>query len=155
MEIKTQRLTLFTIDKKQFKKLNKINVFKGPVNAEIVKKHLKRYRGYDDLMKWSLWVMKLNHSQEIIGEIGFHGLPDEKGCVDLAYTVYEDHRKKGYAKEAIRALIDHVEKQDQVTSILADCKKDNLASIQVLKSCDFDWLAERDGYFYYKKAIKY
>ena len=155
MEIKTQRLTLFTIDKKQFKQLKKINVFKEPVNAKIVKEHLKRYRGHDYLMKWSLWVMKLNHSQEIIGELGFHGLPDENGCVDLAYTVYEDYRKKGYAKEGVLALIDYVEKQEQVTNILADCKKDNMGSIKVLTSCNFEWLCEKEGYFFYKKQLKY
>src|SRR5262245_19332063 len=61
---------------------------------------------------WSLRAVVLRSSSTMVGHIGFHSRPGptylEKfapGGVELGYTIFESHRRQGYAFEAIRALI--------------------------------------------------
>src|SRR5688500_5486143 len=44
--------------------------------------------------------------RRIIGSIGFHGPPDGEGRVEVGYRVESEHRRQGYAREAIEALFD-------------------------------------------------
>ncbi len=44
--------------------------------------------------------------RRVIGSIGFHGPPDERGRLELGYTVDPAYRRQGYAAEAVTALFD-------------------------------------------------
>ncbi len=39
------------------------------------------------------------------GHIGFHDPPNDDGIVELGYTVFEPHRRRGYAFEAISSMM--------------------------------------------------
>jgi RimJ/RimL family protein N-acetyltransferase len=41
----------------------------------------------------------------VVGHGGFHGPPDEDGRVELGYSVISEHRRRGFAEEAVRALM--------------------------------------------------
>ena len=41
-----------------------------------------------------------------IGLINFHGPPDDRGFVEVGYELRPEHRGRGYAREAVRALFD-------------------------------------------------
>jgi RimJ/RimL family protein N-acetyltransferase len=41
----------------------------------------------------------------VVGHAGFHGPPDDEGRVELGYTVVTEHRRRGFAEEAVRALM--------------------------------------------------
>ena len=44
----------------------------------------------------------------VVGEAGFHGQPDGDGRVEFGYMVVSEHRRRGYAEEAVRALMNWV-----------------------------------------------
>lgn len=150
MEIKTTRLTLFTIDKKQLKAFDHQMIALSPKIKKILKKHLRLYKKYDDLMKWSIWGIRLNTSGEIIGKVGFHGMPDENGTLDLGYEIYQTYRRQNYCFESVTALVDYIFKYDYVKRIQADCNKDNIGSVRVLEKCGFDYIREDDCKFYFE-----
>ena len=45
-------------------------------------------------------------SARVIGSIGFHGPPDEQGRLEIGYRVEPRYRRRGYAREAVRAMFD-------------------------------------------------
>ena len=42
----------------------------------------------------------------MLGHIGFHGPPDERGMAEMGYTVLPPFRRRGYALEAARGMMD-------------------------------------------------
>jgi ribosomal-protein-alanine N-acetyltransferase len=68
----------------------------------------------------------------VIGDIGFHTPPDELGEVSVGFGIVPAARRRGYAVEALRALLDWGLRQPEVRSIHADTDLVNLASQRVL-----------------------
>src|SRR5262245_8696918 len=64
----------------------------------------------------------------VVGHGGFHGPPDEDGVVEVAYSVAPEHRRKGYAKAMLRALLERADGDPRVTAVRASIRPDNLAS---------------------------
>ena len=67
----------------------------------------------------------------LVGEIALH-LQNKEYSAQLAYWVGEPHWNKGYATEAINAIIDFAFETLNLKNIYATCKSDNIASIKVL-----------------------
>jgi RimJ/RimL family protein N-acetyltransferase len=44
--------------------------------------------------------------RRVIGTIGFHGPPDERGRLEVSCRIHPAHRSRGYAAEALGALLD-------------------------------------------------
>jgi RimJ/RimL family protein N-acetyltransferase len=68
----------------------------------------------------------------VIGDIGFHAPPDELGEASVGFGIVGVARRRGYAVEALRALLDWALQQPEVRSIHADTDLVNLASQRVL-----------------------
>jgi RimJ/RimL family protein N-acetyltransferase len=75
---------------------------------------------------------------EVVGTIGFFGPPDADGVVMVGYGLVAAARQRGYATEALRAVVDHGFAQPAVTRIVADPDLDNVASHRVLEKSGFD-----------------
>ena len=55
---------------------------------------------------WLVRAMVASRPGRVVGSIGFHAPPDERGRVEIGYDVIASERRKGYAREGIRALLD-------------------------------------------------
>jgi len=44
--------------------------------------------------------------RRVVGSVGFHGPPNEAGQVEIGYHVEPGFRRRGFATEAVRALLD-------------------------------------------------
>lgn len=84
-------------------------------------------------------------SNTVVGDIGFHGPPDESGTVEIGYSVVPDRRGRGYATEAATALTAWALRQRRIRRVVARCDADNLASIRTLERAGFERTGERDG----------
>lgn len=51
------------------------------------------------------WMMIERSTHLIIGDVGFKGLPNEAGEIDLGYGVIAKQRKKGFAHEAAAGIL--------------------------------------------------
>jgi [ribosomal protein S5]-alanine N-acetyltransferase len=54
---------------------------------------------------WRFFYMTLNSPRTVIGTCGFKGVPDGSGCVEVGYSVLEQFRCRGFASEAVTALM--------------------------------------------------
>ena len=67
----------------------------------------------------------------MVGHAGLHG-PPEDGTVEIGYSVFEAHRRRGYAEEAARGLLDWVGSQDGVSRVRASVSPTNEPSLRMV-----------------------
>jgi RimJ/RimL family protein N-acetyltransferase len=68
----------------------------------------------------------------VIGDVGFHAPPDELGEVSVGFGIVPAARRRGYAVEALRAVLDWALRRPEVRSVHADTDLVNLASQRTL-----------------------
>jgi ribosomal-protein-alanine N-acetyltransferase len=93
---------------------------------------------------FGVWVMIERDSGSVVGDIGFMGPPDETGSVEVGYSVIPDRRRRGYATEAARAIVEWALSQPGVQLIVAGCDRDNDPSIRTLERLGFHRTGEAD-----------
>ncbi|WP_280669254.1 MULTISPECIES: GNAT family N-acetyltransferase [unclassified Kitasatospora] len=78
-----------------------------------------------------------------IGGLGFHGAPDEDGCVAIGYGLIPSAHGQGYASEAVRALLALARAHD-ITAVTGNTTHDNVPSQRVMTAVGMQ-LVEDDG----------
>jgi RimJ/RimL family protein N-acetyltransferase len=94
---------------------------------------------------FGVWVMIERETQRVIGDLGFLGPPAADGTIEIGYSVISNRRRRGYATEAARALVDWALRQPGVRAVVAGCDKENAASIRTLERLGFSRTGETDG----------
>lgn len=84
-------------------------------------------------------------SSTVVGSAGFLGVPTPERTVELGYGVHPDHRDRGYATEAARALVAWAREQEGVDRVTARCRPENAASVRVLTKAGLTQTGEVDG----------
>lgn len=67
-----------------------------------------------------------------IGTIGFFG-PPRDGVVEIGYGIVPSRQRRGYATEAVAALLVHATAQPGVREVIAHAEVENIASRRVLE----------------------
>jgi [ribosomal protein S5]-alanine N-acetyltransferase len=84
----------------------------------------------------------LRDEDVVIGDIGFHAPPDDLGEVSVGFGIVRVARGRGYAREALRALVDWALRRPEIRSIHADTDLVNLASQRVLQAAGMRLVAD-------------
>ncbi|WIM92700.1 GNAT family N-acetyltransferase [Actinoplanes oblitus] len=79
----------------------------------------------------------------VVGHGGFHGPPDTNGVVEVAYSVDPGHRRRGYAKAMLRALLERADADPRVTAVRASIRPDNIGSRATIKGFGFKKIGEQ------------
>jgi RimJ/RimL family protein N-acetyltransferase len=79
---------------------------------------------------------------ELIGHAGFHGPPgvnaiEAPDAVEIGYTVFEPHRRLGYASEAARALLDWAAREQGIEHFVASVAPANEPSLRLVRKLGF------------------
>jgi len=75
--------------------------------------------------------------RRVIGSIGFHGPPEDRGSVEVGYRVDPPYRRQGYAREAIRALFDWAHERHGIETFVASISPDNEPSLRLAAEFGF------------------
>lgn len=150
LQITTQRLTLipYTIQicqnllNNDFSDLSKMGLQKGKSwpdqdVIETLPKIINNLNQVEAPTGFESWMIIKNDTKEIIGDLGFKGFNYKDENVDLGYGIIKEERRKGYAEEAVVALIQWAFLTDKVKEITAKCLLDNYNSIKLLKKLNF------------------
>ncbi len=78
----------------------------------------------------------------LIGCGGFFGPPDAGGTVTAGYSVLDLYQGRGYATEALEALVEWAFRQPGAARVVADTFPDISASIRVLTKLGFEQAGE-------------
>jgi len=98
----------------------------------------KRLEMNPDSVGWWHWYFVLGgDSPTLIGVGGFGGLPDDEGTVVMGYSLLDRFHRQGYGTEAVAALLEWAFADERTQRIVADTFPELLASIGVLRKCEF------------------
>jgi RimJ/RimL family protein N-acetyltransferase len=93
----------------------------------------ERLAGDPGLAGWLVWYAVQIDPPVLVGTVGLGGPPDGEGTVELGYSMVERFQRKGYASEAVGALIDWAFSNEEVRRIRAHTFPNLQASIRVME----------------------
>ena len=137
-EIKTERLFLRTLT---------------DADAEIVKNYSGEFKNTEDALEWIrgvntrkdmndicfMFYIWLKQTNQLIGRVYFHSKYELGGEVEIGYGINEEHRNKGYATEAAKAVIKFAFEQTGQKELAAIVKPENIASRRVIEKLGFTY----------------
>ena len=95
------------------------------------------------------WMIIRKDTLEVIGDLGFKGFNIEEENIDLGYGIIKEERQKGYASEAVNALIKWAFSNIGVRAITANCTKENTHSMRLLLKFNFAKTSVKDNMIYW------
>lgn len=101
---------------------------------------------------WGVWIAIQRQEHTIVGDAGFKGRPDRDGEVEIGYGTAPAYRRRGYATEAVDALVRWAFSHIEVKRVVAECAPDNAASIRVLARAGFRLLSSAPDALRWEKA---
>jgi [ribosomal protein S5]-alanine N-acetyltransferase len=115
----------------------------GPDLAEALPFFIENMERAPSEPTWD-WIAIHTLDQAVIGDIGFMGVPDQEGVVEVGYSIVPEYRNQGYATEMARGLIAWAFQEKGIRVVTAACLDDNFGSIKVLEKVGMHRL-EPDG----------
>lgn len=108
-----------------------------------IKKNPKSYLYY------TYWQIVNKSNNKVMGTIGYKGIPNTDGKIEVGYGLTENHRGFGYMTEAFGKLIEWAfyDTSTDVKSVLATTLKDNTQSQNVLRKIGMSIYEEHDNCF--------
>jgi RimJ/RimL family protein N-acetyltransferase len=102
---------------------------------------LRQLRADPSRADWGVAAMVLRDGRELIGHIGFHGPPGVNArrvadAVEVGYTVFPEHRRRGYATEAVRAMLGYARERG-IHRFLASVAPENEPSLRLVRGLGF------------------
>ena len=92
---------------------------------------------------WLVRAMIASTPARVVGCVGFHAPPDDDGRVEIGYDIVASERRKGYAREGIRALLDWAWATGRVRTCVASVSPHNAASLALIQSFGFRHVGEQ------------
>jgi len=111
---------------------------------------LARLRADPDYLPWSARAVILTAENAMVGHVRFHGRPDPedphpfaRGAVEFGYTIFEPHRRHGYATEAVIGMMGWARALFGVTRFIASISPENLPSLRLAARLGFIRVGEQ------------
>ncbi|WP_344224169.1 GNAT family N-acetyltransferase [Paractinoplanes ferrugineus] len=96
-----------------------------------------------DSAGWVTGVIWDERNQVAVGRAGFHAPPDAAGLVEIGYAVEPAHRRQGYARAALEALLQRACDDPGVKTVRVCIAPDNIASYSLAAHYGFVKVGEQ------------
>ncbi|MFB6702475.1 GNAT family N-acetyltransferase [Streptomyces rubiginosohelvolus] len=114
----------------------------------VARRFLEHCAATGDPQPFSPYVIRRRSDRRAIGGMGFHRPPDEHGSVTIGYGLVPSAQGKGYASEALRALLPFARDRG-ATSVKGDADHGNTASQHVMTAAGMRQVGEDERVKYY------
>jgi [ribosomal protein S5]-alanine N-acetyltransferase len=112
---------------------------------------IENTKKYPEQFEWfTSWEIILKSENVAIGGIGFAGQPDENGKSTIGYGLDIRYHGQGYAREALKALIDWGFQNPNLTLVTAETPEKNFPSHKVLMKNGFSLERQDYGFLYWQ-----
>lgn len=95
---------------------------------------------------WWLYFVVLRSDSDgrvLIGSAGYKGPPADDGTVEVGYGILPEYQRRGYASEAVRALVGRAFAVPAVRRVIAETLPELTPLIGVMTKCGFSLVEER------------
>ncbi len=110
--------------------------------------------GEEEQLYQTFWLVIDKVSLSIVAELGFKGLPNAQGEIEIGYGTMPSQQGMGYMTEAVGGILQWAAGQKAVSAVLASIDKDNKASIRIAEKNGFVLYDEKPPLLWWKKAVK-
>ena len=101
--------------------------------AEYMRSYIEnQYRFYE----YGIWAITLKDTGKLIGRAGI-SLREGFDIPEVGYVIGKKYQNKGYAKEAMKAIIEYAAEELEMSDLIAFTKEKNTASVKLLESLGF------------------
>jgi ribosomal-protein-alanine N-acetyltransferase len=107
----------------------------------------------DDYLFYTFWVAVDQSCNTIVAEMGFKGIPDHKGEIEIGYGTMPGHERKGYMTDAVAGMIEWANCRDDVVAVLAEIDENNTASICVVQKNGFTEYRKHGEMLWWRKIL--
>jgi RimJ/RimL family protein N-acetyltransferase len=88
--------------------------------------------------EWLLRAMLTRDApRTLVGRIGFHAPPDARGSLEIGYAVLPEHRRRGYAAEAVEAMLAWARREHGIRHFVASVGPTNVPSLALVRKAGF------------------
>ena len=116
---------------------------------------LRQMRERPEIQEWFVYAVVLpDGKRPMIGHTGFHGPPGVNAvkapdAVEVGYSVFEPYRRRGYATEVVRTLIEWASREHGIRRFIASISPENKPSLALVRRLGFTHIGqhwdEEDG----------
>ena len=109
---------------------------------------LGQMRARPEVQEWAVRALTfVGDDRRFAGHLGFHGPPGvnalrRSDAVELGYMVLPPYRQRGYATEAVRAMIDWAREERDIRVFVASIVPDNEPSLALVRRLGFVHVGE-------------
>ncbi|MGW0392204.1 GNAT family N-acetyltransferase [Streptomyces sp. NPDC003042] len=122
--------------------------YPDPGDRAAAERYLRVLAETGDPLPFGAYEIRRRADALTIGGAGFHGPADARGRVTVGYGLVPAARGRGYATEALRALLEHARRHG-ASGVEGDTDRENTASRRVLVAVGMRLLREDDRLRYY------
>jgi len=119
-------------------------------SLETLPKIIKILEAVKEPSGFESWLVVKRDTMTVIGDAGFKGKPDQKGGIDIGYSIIAQEQRKGYGFETAKALADWAFLHEEVSCITASCLKSNKGSARVLEKIGMQETSRDEAMIYWK-----
>ncbi|MBQ1192678.1 MAG: GNAT family N-acetyltransferase [Lachnospiraceae bacterium] len=103
---------------------------------EYTKNYIKNIYGF---YHYGMWLVVLKESNVIIGRAGveYKEIPETKLTHEMGYMIGKKYQGKGYAKEALSAIIEYMKRNFEINNFFVEVSKENEKSISLARKMGF------------------
>lgn len=96
--------------------------------------------------EWNGFFFIHQKDNALVGNGGFYGQPDDSGTVEIGYEIAPEYWNRGFATEAVQAMINFAFAHEEVKAIMAHTLAEKNASNKVLQKVGMEFVAEIDDF---------
>ena len=134
IKLNTERLILYTASREEMQEI--IDGQADDILKTAYREMLQGSLDHPDQWEWyAIWIIERKDGAKV-GDLCFKGLNDD-GSVEIGYGISEEYQGRGYATEAVDAMVSWALRQPEVGRVEAETEPDNKASQRVLEKCGF------------------
>lgn len=107
----------------------------------------------DNYLFYTFWIVVDKTSEIIVAELGFKGIPNNKGEIEIGYGTMPEQQGNGYMTEAVAGMIQWAAGRVDVGYVLAETDENNHASIRIVQKNGFVQFARKGEMLWWKRDV--
>ena len=128
-----------------------------PLMESLLPQVRDQVRSHPDSAGWWTWLAIRRDTRDVVGALGFGGPPDDDGAVLMGYATYAEADRRGFASEAVGALMNWALAQPGCLQVCANIPTDNVGARRVAEKVGMQvvgqiWDEDIDEVLVYAKA---
>jgi ribosomal-protein-alanine N-acetyltransferase len=131
--IRTARLRLTALDLPAIESLL-VRPGPPPYMADALPAVRDRLRSHPEEAQWWSWLIAREDTGSAVGVVALAGPPDDAGRVLIGYAIYAEHEGRGFATEAVRAMLGWAFSQPGVREVRALAPVWNTPALRVAEN---------------------